>query len=253
MPVLRLARLLAPVLALALAAPAAAQPSGDKSFSLGAGVIVSPRPYLDADAEITALPVLGLRYKAFYFEGIRTGFRGRPHPNLELDGFVQARFDGFEEGDSPALAGMADRDLSMDAGFGVAGKWDGAEVGLSVLADVLDESDGQEVELRLGFPFDAGNWRLTPSATVAWLSEDLVGHYFGVLPGEARPGRPAYAGDDTVSFEVGFRALRIFDSGWTLLLDVGAVAHGGEIRDSPIVDEELSVKARAALFYTWGR
>ena len=36
--------------------------------------------------------------------------------------FVQVRFDGYEEEDSPVFAGMAERDLSMDAGFGVTGK-----------------------------------------------------------------------------------------------------------------------------------
>jgi outer membrane protein len=241
-------------LVLVTAVPARAQGGlPDKSVSLGAGVVVTPKPYLDADSEILPLPVIGLRYKAFYFEGIRMGVRGRPRPHLELDGFVQVRFDGYEEDDSPALAGMADRDMSMDAGFGVAGKWDGAEVGLTLLVDALDESGGHELDLSVGFPFEAGRWRLKPSATVAFQSEDLVDHYYGVLPGEATADRPEYAGEDTINLRIGLQAVRPFDSGWSLLLKAEMVAFGDEIKASPIVDDKLGLRARAAAFYTFGR
>ncbi len=252
MRVLTLVSLFAAAVALLAAAPAVAQ-GDNKSVSLGVGVLVIPKPYIDMDSEITPLPVLGLRYKAFYFEGIRMGVRGRPRPHLELDGFVQVRFDGYEADDSPALAGMADRDLSMDAGLGIAGKWDGAELGFTVLVDALDESGGHEIDLSLGFPFEAGRWRLEPSATVAWLSEDLVGHYYGVLPGEATPDRAAYAGDSTINLQIGFQAIRPFNNGWTLRFDLEGIAYGNEIKSSPIVEDNLGIKAVAAAFYTFGR
>lgn len=245
--------LLLALLCPALAAPANAQGLPDRSVSLGAGVVVTPKPYAGADSEILPLPVIGLRYKAFYFEGIRMGLRGRPTQHLELDGFVQARFDGYEEDDAPVLTGMADRDMSLDAGFGITGKWDGSEIGLTVLIDALDESGGHEFDLNVGFPFEAGRWRLKPLATVAFLSKDLVGHYYGVLPGEATPDRAAYEGDDTINLRFGFQALRPWDNGWSLLLRAEAVAYGDAIKQSPIVDDKLGMRARAALFYTFGR
>ena len=38
----------------------------------------------------------GLRYRSFFFEGVRLGFRGRPAEHLELQAFAAARFDDLE-------------------------------------------------------------------------------------------------------------------------------------------------------------
>ena len=98
----------------------AERPASDGfQLSLGAGLFVSPRPYVGADAEIFPIPVLDLRYKSFFFEGVRTGFRGQPVEHLEMSIFAAMRFDGAEPDDSAFLAqndGKPSTALSGSAG-----------------------------------------------------------------------------------------------------------------------------------------
>ena len=46
----------------------------DFSWSVGMGFVGSPRPYKGTDAKLFPVPVLNLRYKRAFFQGIRGGF-----------------------------------------------------------------------------------------------------------------------------------------------------------------------------------
>ena len=43
-------------------------------WSLGGGVVASPRPYVGTDTKVIPIPVVGLRYKRWFVQGIRGGF-----------------------------------------------------------------------------------------------------------------------------------------------------------------------------------
>ncbi|MEM7244449.1 MAG: MipA/OmpV family protein [Acidobacteriota bacterium] len=231
---------------------ARAQPPPDGvELSLGVGAIVSPRPYVDLDSEVFPIPILGIRYKTFFFEGVRTGFRGRPVEHLELSAFLAARFDGFDADVGSALEGMDEPSISADLGFSVAGTWDHVEVGLTVLTDVLDESDGQELDLEISFPVRRGSWSFEPSITAEYWSDDLVDHYFGVADSESRPGRPAYLGEETVNLGVGFSLNRRWRSGWMFLLGLDWKLLGDEITESPIVADDDVLSGFVGLTYTF--
>jgi outer membrane protein len=234
--------------------PASAQrPASDGvEVSLGLGAVVSPRPFIGTNAEVFPIPMLGIRYKSFFFEGTRLGFRGRPAEHFEASVFAAARFDGVDPDDSPALTGMEERDLSVDLGLRLAGVWDHFEVDLIGTQDLLDRSGGQDAELGLAFPFSAGSWRLKPRVSGRWLSDDVVDYYYGVRPSEARPGRAAYAGRDTWNLKAEMSFTRPFNNGWTLLFKADWERLGSEIADSPIVNENDSLGGFAAMVYTFG-
>jgi outer membrane protein len=243
------------MLCLVCAVPAAAQPPAEEGpiWSVGAGAVFAPRPYEGMDAEVFPIPVVGVRYRNFYWDGIRAGFRFSPAEHLGLDLFAAARFDGYEEDDSDAVRGMAERRLSADLGFRVSGEWERVETGLSLRTDVLDRSDGQEVEADVSFPMEAGSWRITPGLAVSWLSDDLVDYYYGVRPGEALPDRPGYEGEDTLNLSAEVAFLRPFADGrWLFLAGAEAVWFGSEIRDSPIVDDDLGWGGRIAIVRRFG-
>jgi len=220
-------------------------------LALGVGVIASPRPHVGADSEIFPIPLLGIRYKSFFFEGVRAGFRFSPAERFELATFLGARFDGLDPDDSVALEGMNEASTSADFGVEAKGIWRHAEVGLTALTDVLGESGGQEVELEVSFPFRPASWRLAASVSANYQSGALVDHYYGVDRDEIRPGRPAYRAGDTVNLGIGFRGARRWSNGWMLLMSVDWERLGDAITDSPIVEDDETVGGFVGLTFTF--
>ena len=91
---------------------------GDEEFtwSLGAGFVVSPRPYIGAEARVIPIPSLELRYRNWFFQGIRGGYRFIDSAPFTANIFAQAQFSGLDSEDSLFLEGMETRNRSMDAG-----------------------------------------------------------------------------------------------------------------------------------------
>jgi outer membrane protein len=252
-PLVVLAALLpAAIAAIAAADVAAAQPpaSDRPLFSLGIAAIRSPEPYAGADDDILVVPAISFAYKRFYFRGITAGLRLWESGGFSADAVAQARFGGYDAEDSPALAGMEDRRKSADVGLELS--WERERrIGLRLtpLVDALGRSDGQEVGFDVYVPLRFGPVRLEPRAGVEWQSAGLVDYYYGVRPEEARPGRPAFAGEDAFNLTGG---LFLFTPLSQRLLLQGFVKYerlDSGIRESPIVDRGSAVTGFAAVSY----
>ena len=85
--------------------------------SLGGGVIVAPRPYEGASAAIIPIPVVNVRYKRLFAEGIRGGYQFLQSGQLTGNAYLQANFEGLESTDSAYLEGMANRRMSANSFF----------------------------------------------------------------------------------------------------------------------------------------
>jgi outer membrane protein len=203
-------------LALVVAAPGKVWAQGapprtpdEPRFALGLGVISSPRPYVDADNELQAIPILEAYWKRFYFQGIRAGYRLVEGDRLNLDLTARWSFTRLDPDDSDFLAGMEERDATAMAGLGLdwnlSREW---QLSLRADADVLGRHDGLEAETQLTWRRRIGQKLvLAPSLGAAWQSADLVDHYVGVRPEEARPDRPAYEGPAAWSFTANLTGL----------------------------------------------
>ncbi|MEM9554668.1 MAG: MipA/OmpV family protein [Acidobacteriota bacterium] len=242
---------------LVTAAPALAQPpaasGGGVQWSLGVGVVLGPEPYVGTDAvDVQPIPVLGIESKRFYFRGIVAGLRLVDDERWGLDWIIaKARFLGYEADDSDFLEGMEDRDLSVDGGlsarFGLAA---GLELRAEALTDLLGRHEGHEVLLELERTWSpAPRWRVTPKIGARWQSDDLVRYYYGVEPGEARAGRPAYRPDATVNFEAGVGAMYFSRGRWSWQGQLAVDVLGSEIDDSPIVERQTSISGLT--FVAW--
>jgi outer membrane protein len=243
--------LLSAVLVVLVAGAAEAQPpdTGKPQWSLGIAVISSPEPYVDAGNETIVVPALAVSYKRFYFRGIGAGYRLWESGNFELDALVRARFAGYDEDDSPFLAGMETRRKSADAGLQLT--WEAERVGvrLTPVTDILGRSDGQEVDLDLFFPIRFGPVRIEPEVGAAWLSDSFVDYYAGVRPEEARPDRPAYEGESTVNLTAGVSVFTPVGRRWLFQGFVRLDQLGGGFDDSPIVGDDNALTSFVALSY----
>jgi outer membrane protein len=198
--------------------------------------------------------MLELRYKRFFFQGIRAGLRLAEWGPFELNAIAGPRFLGYEANDSPFLAGMADRDESIDLGLSIA--WEKPRHGALLWArhDVANRSDGSlaGLDLFLRRSFAGGRLRLQPGLGIEWQSHTTVDYYFGVRPEEERlPDRPAFVGSSSLSFAGSVLGLYSLSERVNLVVLLRIQLLGDEITDSPIVDSELSYFGLLGLSYSF--
>jgi outer membrane protein len=226
-------------------------------FSLGAAIVYKEKPYrnYDNDEKVQLAPLIVYQGDHFYFRGANFGWMFVNRPNMELAVVGEIRTDGYDSGDANILQGMDDRDPTLDGGARFTWRPNGGPWALNLVAvhDLTDEYDGYELRADGSYAWKPNdNWAVRFGAGVVQQSDDLVDYYFGVKPSEARPGRPAYSGDDTTNVRLqtiaswrpdGSRFTYIFGGRYEFL--------GDEIDDSPLVDEDTRWRAVAGFTYTF--
>jgi len=233
-------RLLLSALLLSCLPPAvlAVAPEPPPRWTFGAMAIQRDAPYRDYDEGLWAVPLLRFEGERAYIRGLRAGIVLAEGGGFSFGPVAQLRTDGFDAEESDVLAGMDDRNFSIDAGLAAA--WRDDDVGqfeLSAVTDVLDRSGGEELELSYTALFRASGFRFVPQLAVRWQDEDLLDYYYGVRPEEALPGRPEYHPGSALTPELSVLAERPLSKRWTLFARVGHSWLPSEVRDSPIVED----------------
>lgn len=206
---------------------------------LGAGVIVLQQPV--ADTRTFVLPLVAVTYRnTFYW---RFGQAGVYVLNSEdrrarLAIALKAR-RGYDPADYAALAGMAKRDTSVEAGLHGIWLTHASLISYGVFTDISNKSDGNSAQLSLAHPFRlAPRWHLIPSLGAEWLSDKVVDYYFGVKPSEATLARPAYVGTASLNLRAGVMLHYRLSREWSLFGGASVTRLGSGISDSPIVTHD---------------
>ena len=222
-------------------------------WGVGLGVIGRSSPYRDSNTNVSqVIPAVTYFGERLQWVGpeLRYGLVGSDDLRLALT--ASYRIGVYEEGDSPVLEGLGDREDTLLAGLGLvyeaAG---GVELDLRYQHDVLDRIGGGAATLSASKGFQLGIARFSPRLGVNWLSDDLGNHDYGVPESAARPGRPAYSVADSVSLEVGLRGLVELSENWRVAINFAVEYLDDEVTDSPIVDDDRVTKGFAALTYTF--
>lgn len=222
-------------------------------LGVGAGVVGQGSPYTGSDTTVLQ-PIPAITYN-----GERLQWLG---PNLQyglvgsgawrLAASASYRIGAYEEDDSPALAGLGDRDGTLMAGLGLRYE---APRGLNLLLryeyDVLDKIGGGAATARISKSFQAGWLRIAPDLRVNWLSEGLANYDFGVPASAATSTRPAYDTGSAVSYELGFGSFIELSESWRIIMSVAMEFLPDNIADSPIVDDDRLLKGFAAITYVF--
>lgn len=229
-------------------------PTGESglSLSLGAGVIAKPRPYVGADSEVQAIPIISLRSQRFSIEGIRAGYRLFGGEGGELDLRLRFQFSGLDPDDSPFLSGMEERDETVEAGLGYSVELGrGLELEVAAMADVLGRSDGAEASVDLGWRRVWGRGRviLVPAVGVVYQTANQVAHFAGVRAHEARPGRPAYDGRAAVNPRASVLLVNRLAPRWFLTTLLSYQIFDDGITESPIIDRSGELFGLVGLSY----
>jgi outer membrane protein len=222
-------------------------------LGVGIGAIGRSSPYLGSDTTVIK-PIPAITYNGERLQwlgpNIQYGLAGSDWWRLAAS--ASYRIGVYEEDDSPALAGMGDRQGTLMAGLGMRFEIPG---GVNLLLryehDVLDKIGGGAATARVSKAFQAGRFRISPQLQINWLSEDLANYDFGVAADVATPTRPAYRPGSAISYEAGIGSFIELTEEWRIFLSISAEALPGEISDSPIVDDDVVIKGFGAITYVF--
>jgi len=218
---------------------------------VGAGAIISSKPYKGVDSRTWPIPLFGYEGKRLYLRGITGGYRLIMMNGLSIGPTVRPRFEGYEASDSSALRSMKNRNATIDGGIDVSWrtKW-GLLSGVFV-TDLLGAHDGHELELSYAALFPYGGFTIIPGVGLRWRSSNLTEYYYGVRPNEQRAGRSAYSPDAAITPLIRVAVRRKLSERWGLLLAGQYEWLDSEIRDSPIVDEDSLLSALFGVTYSF--
>ena len=163
----------------------------------------------------------------------------------------QQREEKYEPKDSQALNGMDKRDSAFDMGINIQSNKSWGTLELAVLGDVSSTYDGSEVRASYAYPWIKGRWILTPAVGVSYLSQELVGYYYGVKNSEQNVDRPAYRGEAGVNSFVEISIIHQLSAKWTFIAGMDYVYLDEAIKKSPIVDENHEATAFTAIAYSF--
>ncbi|CAI1637541.1 MULTISPECIES: MipA/OmpV family protein [Serratia] len=217
-------------------------PEQKNVWGLGVGVASTQKAYKSIDRDTTPVPLLHLDNPYFRFFG--TGIEAKL-PELALSETQRLNFgligryegSGYKAGDSPALAGMAERKGGLWAGVKVEWQTAFANVRADWTHDVSGNSKGQQVKLEANQSWLIGNdFTLTPRIGMAWRDGKYTDYYYGVRSDEVRIDRPAYRASSSLDVEIGVQGLYAFNKHHSIMLDMQAIRLSSEIANSPLTD-----------------
>jgi MipA family protein len=221
------------------------------TFHAGGGVFVQTSPYAGVDARVYPAPVVAYEGEHLYVRSAIVGYRIISENGLMIGPQVQPRVEGFNADDSPFLTGMRNRNWSVDGGVNIEAATPVGLLGVSLVTDLLGRSRGQEVEFRYLILFPAFGFHWIPSGGVRWKSDNLVDYYYGVKPNEARPGRPAYEGEQAFDPFLKLVIRRKLTKHWSVFSNAEYEFLASEITNSPIVDKDYQMSVTVGALYAW--
>lgn len=221
----------------------------DDLLMAGAGAVYRTSVYQGDDSDVYPIPFIYYFNGPFAIKGKSVHYEVYDAEPFSFEFIALWSFLGYDASDSPSLAGMADRDMTIMGG--VSGKYDDGWgfTTLQIVTDLLGEHDGQEVTLSYSKRFAERRWNLTPSIGIAYQTSHLTDYYYGVEPGEVAGGRPFYAADSAFNPFAAVGGMYHLTEQFTVMGSVRLDWLDDEIADSPIVDEDFQLTVRAGLLY----
>jgi MipA family protein len=220
----------------------------DTGNTLGVGALWNTEPYRGLDNEAWVFPTFTWRSGNFFIRETGLGFQVAGDDNWSFDAFGELRFEGYDADDSDFLAGMDDRDGSLDAGVAYVRRSPTlGKFAFSIAHDTLDRHGGYQADVTW---FKRTRFGI-PAVRVAYYSSSLANYYYGVEASEARPGRPAYAPGAGVFLNASYTLGAPITPAWNWLANVGVDFYPSEVRDSPIIEDSRRIYVFVGASYSF--
>lgn len=222
-------------------------------LSLGAAVYAEREIYKGMDTEIQPVPYLSYENGPFEIQtrdGLEISYSFFKGESYSISLIGEYSFGGgYDTEDSIYLRGMDEPDSTYSIGLEGEMMLGDFEAGVDVLYDISGEESGQEAGFSITYPWQIAGFELRPGLNISWLSKKRVDYLYGVSEREATANRPAYHPDSGLEIGAELMILRPFLDKYTLVGLIEVSKPGGEITDSPIVDEDIEVSAAIGVMY----
>jgi MipA family protein len=218
-------------------------------WGIGIAAATQQPPQIGVKRENLAAPYISYKGERLNIDLASISYSLYDADTFEVAILGQFRFEGYERTDSTALAGMATRDPSIDAGLRLSRSSDWGMLRLELLHDITATHDGFEARASYERHYVFGRWLLAPSVGMNWQDDSLVNYYYGVRSNEARAGRQSYTSRSTTNVFAGFWAGYSLSDNLELSAGIKHVRFGKGITDSPIVARSDQTTVVTALLY----
>ena len=231
------------------------------SAGLGFVTRVETSPYKGGGTRYDLLPLYLYEGERLFLHANRLGIklitqgdRIKDSTGHRLDLFVEQRPEGHPIGDRlpPSLTGMAPRDSGIDLGLSYRYRQPWGTLQAELVHDIGSTSGGNEARFGYSYDWRSGAFLLRPTLSVSFRDAKLNNYYYGVLPGEAIAGRPAYAPGAGVNSQIGLYGSYDVSTRWRLLGGVSATYLGDSVKDSPIVQKRVLPAVYIGAAYDFG-
>ncbi|OUS32394.1 hypothetical protein A9Q99_00980 [Gammaproteobacteria bacterium 45_16_T64] len=136
------------------------------------------------------------------------------------------------------LAGIEERDPTLNAGFYVMHSSNIGRLKIAALDEITGEHAGMSFDAHYVFDIPLNRWNINPMIGVNWMSAQEVDHFFGVSESEATTDRTAYEGDAATNVYAGVRGRYEITNHWDLNLNAHYIKLGDGITDSSIIEKD---------------
>ncbi|MDB5803286.1 MAG: MltA-interacting MipA [Betaproteobacteria bacterium] len=234
-------------------AQAAAAPAKDWTGYVGAGALAFPKYVGGKGTEVWPVPLLQFEYKeTVYVDLLRAGVRlwSSEDKKFALGLAAEPRF-GYKSGDGSRLAGMAERNLSVEAGPSLEWETPLVALNLAYFTDVTGNSKGGSLH---GSAYkqivDTPKWDIGPYVGFERISAKVANYYFGVPTAEATINRPAYQAGASTNWNIGLSGAYKFSAPYALMFGVQNTHLGNGAGTSPIVETRNATMGYIGLGWT---
>jgi outer membrane protein len=226
---------------------------GTSNAGLGFMLRAEQSPYVGGGVRYDLMPLYLYEGERLFLHASRVGVKVFQDETQRVDLFVGQRLEGFSDDRLPAsLAGMAERDTGLDGGVSWRNRQPWGTLQAEFLHDIGGFSKGNELRLSYSYDWRSGRLALRPSLTVAVRDAKLNNYYYGVRPGEATAGRPAYAPGSGVNTTLGLYGTYAVTDHWRLLGGITRTLLDGRVKASPIVEKSAQTGVFLGAAYDFG-
>ncbi|MDH5179639.1 MAG: MipA/OmpV family protein [Gammaproteobacteria bacterium] len=218
-------------------------------WGIGMAAAYIQPPHTGVDSDVRALPYVTYHGEHFNLDLGTVTYTLHQTGTMKIALEGELRFDGYEPQDSPALAGMAERRPSFDAGLSLARTDSTGEMKIMILGDITGTHEGVEARAQYQIPYMINRMFIAPAVGVSWLSSDLVDYYYGVRANEVTGNRAYYTGEAVTNIFVDLAVGYQISERVELLGGLKVTRMGKNITASPIVDKKHDTCAFTTLQY----
>jgi outer membrane scaffolding protein for murein synthesis (MipA/OmpV family) len=224
---------------------------------LAGAVVIAGHEYLGSDERKTlVLPVLSCQWANGWFAGTGNGIGYKFHSPANMQYGLRVTVDlGRDENDAKALAGMGDIDVRPEFGgifnYFISDEW---FLTTSFRYGAGNDRNGSQTDIGIGWSTSlAPQWRGAPGAAASYVDSMYMQAFYGVTAQQsARSGYALYTPG------AGWRDVRgnasltyFFTPEWSMTGALTVRALQGDVKRSPIVNEDTPVAGLLALNYSF--